>query len=135
MITELPTPEVVRDDDLVPDLAASVHPVGRVCVLRLTGCLHAGSLSALQRQFDRLGRSSWRHVVLDLGALTAVDAAGARLLTGLHHYVVGRGGLLSVVGASPSVVEALAGTSLAAGRVRSGRRASPAGSPAGAAPP
>ncbi|MGH9088016.1 MAG: hypothetical protein ACRDYZ_07875 [Acidimicrobiales bacterium] len=47
-------------------------------------------------------------------AVTAVDEAGARLLTGLHDYVAGRGGHLTVVGASRAISSALAGAALAA---------------------
>lgn len=113
MTTELLRPRDVgaRDDD--PELAADVHHVGTVCVLRLTGRLRAGSLGVLQCQFDRLGHTPCRRVVLDLAAVSAVDDAGARLLTGLHHYVAGRGGQLTVVGASQGISAALAGTALA----------------------
>ena len=101
------------------ELVAGVHHVGTVCVLRLVGRLHAGSLYALQRQFDRLGRTPCRQVVLDLAGLVDVDEAGARLLTGLHHYVAGRGGHLAVVGVSSAVTVALAGTALGGMTVRS----------------
>ncbi|MGH9082723.1 MAG: hypothetical protein ACRDWN_05200 [Acidimicrobiales bacterium] len=50
--------------------------------------------------------------MLDLAGMVAVDDAGARLLTGLHHYVAGRGGRLTVVGARPQITAALAGTAL-----------------------
>lgn len=113
MITELSTLEVAGGDPL-PGLVADVHHVGPVCVLRLAGSLDAGTLRVLQQQFDRLGRSPCRHVVLDLAAVVAIEPAGARLLTGLHHYVGGRGGSLSVIGATPAILETLAGTALAA---------------------
>ena len=113
MITELPAPDITGGA-AVPALAADVHHVGPVCVLRLAGSLDAGTLRVLQQQFDRLGRSPCHHVVLDLAAVVAIDPAGARLLTGLHHYVGGRGGMLSVVGATPTVLATLAGTALAA---------------------
>lgn len=111
MTTELLTPGTA-EDDVAPDLVADVHHVGALCVLRLEGSLHAGSLGVLQRQFDRLGRAPCRQVVLDLGAVTDIDPAGARLLTGLHHYVAGRGGHLTVVGCGAALSLALAGTAL-----------------------
>ena len=97
-----------------PDLVADVHHAGAVCVVRLCGRLDLTTLDVLQRQFDRLGRAPCRQVVLDLTAVTAIDPAGARLLTGLHHYVAGRGGHLTVVGSRPALAVALAGTALAA---------------------
>lgn len=114
MIAEVPTPEAAACGEPFAQLVADVHHVGRVCVLELVGTLTADTLWVLQQQFDRLGRSPFHRVVLDLTAMVAIDAAGARLLTGLHHYVAGRGGSLVVTGATPTIRETLAGTALAA---------------------
>jgi anti-anti-sigma factor len=113
MTTELLTLGAA-EDGASPDLVADLHHLGSFCVLRLEGHLHAGTLGVLQCQFDRLGHTPCRQVVLDLGALADIDPAGARLLTGLHHYVAGRGGHLTVVGWRPALTLALAGTALRA---------------------
>lgn len=113
MTTELLRLDAAEEAAVPSPLTADVHHVGALLVLRLEGVLHAGSLAVVQRQFDRLGRTPCRRVVLDLAGLTAIDAAGARLLTGLYHYVAGRGGHLAVVGAGPAICQALAATALA----------------------
>lgn len=118
MTTELLAPETDEVGEVPPDLAANMHHVGSVCVLRLDGSLHTGSLSAVQCQFDRLGRTPCGCVVLDLSAVSDIDPAGARLLTGLFHYVVGRGGRLRVVGWRPDLSLALADTALRAAYAR-----------------
>ncbi|MGH9082704.1 MAG: STAS domain-containing protein, partial [Acidimicrobiales bacterium] len=90
------------------ELHVEVRHLGTVCVIHTRGVLHTDTLRAVQVQIDRLGRTPCRHVVLDLAGMVAVDDAGARLLTGLHHYVAGRGGRLTVVGARPQITAALA---------------------------
>ena len=112
MTTELLAAEADAVGEVPSDLSADMHHVGSVCVLRLDGALHTGSLSAVQCQFERLGRTPCGCVVLDLSAVSGIDPAGARLLTGLFHYVVGRGGHLQVVGERPELSRALAGTAL-----------------------
>jgi anti-anti-sigma regulatory factor len=85
-----------------------------VCVLTLTGVLHAGTLAVLEAEVDRLGRSPCHRVVLDVAALVDVDEAGTKVLTGLHHYVRARGGRLTVTGAGPLLTAVLAATPLLA---------------------
>jgi len=77
--------------------------VGPICLLELRGELLATSVGVLEAQFDRLGRTSCHHVVLDLTDVSDLDATGARVLVGLRHYVCARGGRLTVVGMSPWV--------------------------------
>ncbi len=85
------------------------------CVLSLGGALTAETIGAFENPIDRLGRTTFRRVVLEVGGLTDLDDAGARMLTGLHHYVQGRGGHLTVRGAGAPVARALAATPVLAG--------------------
>lgn len=91
-----------------PKLQVSLRHVGAVCVLTLRGDLCAESVSVLEAEFDRLARTPCHRVVIDVTELTALDEVGSRVLTGLSHYVQGRGGALTVVGASAAVAQALA---------------------------
>lgn len=106
-------PELDRTEPGTGTLAVSFRHVGPVSVLAMEGALHAGTVSAIEAQVDRLGRTPCHQVVLDLAGLGALDDAGVRVLTGLHHYIAGRGGRLTVIGASPSVSRALDGSPLA----------------------
>lgn len=89
--------------------------VGPICLLSLTGALTADTLGILESQVDRLGRTPCQRVVIDAAGLTAVDESGARVLTGLHHYVEARGGRLTMTGAAGGVARMLQGTPLLAG--------------------
>lgn len=90
-----------------PDLAVAFRHIGRICVLTLHGDLHATSVAVLEAQFDRLGRTTCHRVVVDLSGLASIDATGAKVLTGLRHYVAARGGRFSIVGACERVASAL----------------------------
>jgi anti-anti-sigma factor len=92
-----------RPLDEGPELMVEFHHIGPTCVLALRGELHAGSVGVLEAQFDVLGRTPCRRVVVDLNEVTSVDTVGARVLTGLGHYVHARGGTLTVIGTSPFV--------------------------------
>lgn len=96
-------------------LAVAFRHAGPVCVLSLSGALTTGTLGVLEAQMDRLGRTTCHRVVIDAAGLTAVDDAGARVLTGLHHYVTARGGRMHVTGAPAGVARVLASTPLLAG--------------------
>ncbi|MGH8980978.1 MAG: STAS domain-containing protein [Acidimicrobiales bacterium] len=89
------------------ELSAGLRHVGAVCILTLCGDLAASSVSILESQFDRLGRTSCRRVVLDVSQLTGIDETGTRVITGLRHYVRARGGVFSIVGAAGTVAAAL----------------------------
>lgn|GEM_PF-3315941 len=86
--------------------------VGAVCILAMRGGLDSASVAVLESEFDRLWRTPCRRVVLDLDALGALDETGARVLTGLHHYLEARGGTMTVIGANPWVADVLATTPL-----------------------
>jgi anti-anti-sigma factor len=68
------------------------------CRLSLRGTLCATTIAALEAQIDELGRSPCHRVVVDMHGLTEMDPVGAKVILGLHHYVVGRGGELRVTG-------------------------------------
>jgi anti-anti-sigma regulatory factor len=52
---------------------------------------------------------------VDLSGVTGVDSTGARVLTGLGHYVRARGGHFTVIGGAPSVLATLAAEETATG--------------------
>jgi len=81
-----------------PVLQVTLTDVGTTCVLTLRGALDARSVGVLEAELDNLGRMSCRRVIVDLAALIALDGTGRRVLTGLAHYVRGRGGTLRVIG-------------------------------------
>lgn len=91
-----------------PVLTVGFRHVGPICLLSLRGELHAGSVSVLESQFDRLGRTTCHRVVVDLTDVSSLDTTGARVLIGLRHYVQARGGRLTVIGTSPGTYAALA---------------------------
>ena len=91
-------------------LSVAFRHVGAVCVLSLHGALTAGTLHVLESQIDRLGRTTCQRVVVDAAELAAIDEAGVRVVTGLHHYVHARGGRLSVTGAAGAVARAFVST-------------------------
>lgn len=93
-------------------LGVAFRHVGAVCVLSLHGALTADTLGVLESQIDRLGRTACQRVVIDAAGLRALDGAGASVLTGIHHYVEARGGVLSVTGACDGVARVLWSTPL-----------------------
>jgi anti-anti-sigma factor len=86
-----------------PVLTVGFRHIGPICLLSLRGALHAGSLSVLEAQFDRLGRTTCNRVVVDLTDVTGLDTTGARVLIGLRHYVHARGGRLTLIGTNRSI--------------------------------
>ncbi|HVC14437.1 MAG TPA: STAS domain-containing protein [Acidimicrobiales bacterium] len=97
-----------RPLDEVPHLEVTFRRTGRLCVLTLRGDLQTGSVGVLEAQIDRLGRTPCHRVVVDLHEVDAIDATGARVLIGLRHYVHGRGGTLTTLGARALVSGVLA---------------------------
>lgn|SRR6185437_3672199 len=98
----------------VPALEVQLQEVGPACVLTLRGALTASSATALEAQIDQLGSMDHGDVVVDLTDVTDVDAIGTGILFGLTHYVRGRGGRLTMVGATGAVATAVAIDPLAA---------------------
>lgn len=95
-------------------LTVTFRHAGSICILSLDGALTAETLGVFECQIDRLGRTPCQRVVIEVGGLTTIDDAGRRVLTGLHHYVQGRGGRLNVTGAAGAISGLLASTPLAA---------------------
>jgi anti-anti-sigma factor len=76
------------------------------CTLVLDGELRAMSIAALEAQVDELGRLHCDDVTLDLRGLRGIDAVGANVILGLHHYVEGRGGRFWISGPTEPVAAA-----------------------------
>ena len=82
-----------------PWLRVELDGDGRSCTLTLVGALCASSIAALDAQVDQLGSVCCDDVVVDLAGLFFIDHVGTNVLVGLQHYVSGRGGRLTIVGA------------------------------------
>jgi len=93
---------------LSPALVVQLQEVGTASVLTLRGSLTGSSVAALEAQIDQLGSTSCADVVVDLSDLSDIDAVGAGLLFGLQHYVRGRGGRMTMIGARGAVAAAVA---------------------------
>lgn len=96
------------DGTSAAELDVTLGHIGAVCVLTLRGALHSRSVQVLEAEFDRLGRTSCHRVVVDATELSKLDETGKRVLTGLAHYVRGRGGVLSVIGEANPLARDLA---------------------------
>ena len=94
-------------DGTGPTFAVELRSDGDSCRLILTGKLSCTSIAALEVQVDQLGCLPCEEVEIDLTALTEMDEVGVKVLTGLRHYVGGRGGRLRVVGATGQVAAML----------------------------
>lgn len=79
----------------------------------MSGELRVESLAVLEANVDLLGSSTCDRVVVDVSAVTDIDAVGLNVLVGLHHYMLARGGTLGVSGASPAVASMLDGSEVA----------------------
>jgi anti-anti-sigma factor len=89
-------------------LTVTLTAVGSTSILTLRGSLTASSAAALEAQIDQLGSIPCRDVVVDLAALDDVDTVGTGILFGLRHYVRGRGGDLTMIGARGPIASAVA---------------------------
>jgi anti-anti-sigma factor len=96
-----------------PILQVELDVQGSTCLLTLRGVLSGGSLAALAAQVDQLGCLPCEEVVVDLGQVTGLDEAGAKVLLGLYYYVLGRGGALRVTGMAGPIAETLRATGAA----------------------
>jgi anti-anti-sigma factor len=93
-----------------PTLQVELEVHGPTCLLTLRGELCGGSLAALAAQVDQLGCLPCEQVIVDLRRVTRLDQAGAKIILGLYHYVLGRGGALRVIGMAGQVAETLRAT-------------------------
>ncbi len=108
MVDVLDDGAVTGWDAATSSLTVTLAVTGSACVLSLRGALTGSSAAALETQIDQLGSISCQNVVLDLSALDDIDAIGTGILFGLQHYVRGRGGDLTMVGARDTVASAVA---------------------------
>ena len=88
-------------------LQVELEAMGTSCRLTLRGDLCDTSLSALEVQVDQLGCLPCERVIVDLRQLTRLDPIGAKVILGLYHYVVGRGGEMRITEANGAVTAAL----------------------------
>lgn len=95
-------------------LKVELQSDGATCTLNLIGALSGTSIAALEAQVDQLGATPWKDVIIDVRLLKAIDAVGANVLVGLNHYIIARGGRLTVVGARGDVATTLRGCELIA---------------------
>jgi anti-anti-sigma factor len=78
------------------------RPAGEA-VIRVIGQLRAPGTSALRRAVTALLGEGERHVLLDLSALTDVDAAGIGELVNVANMTTSAGGTLHIARPRPSV--------------------------------
>jgi anti-anti-sigma regulatory factor len=90
-----------------PVLQVELDATGPSCRLTLNGVLCDTSLTALEAQVDQLGCLPCELVVVDVQRLSRLDSAGAKVLLGLYHYVIARGGDLWLSGARDQVITSL----------------------------
>jgi anti-anti-sigma regulatory factor len=95
----LPEPETV--------LQVELDAAGASCRLSLRGDLCDISLAALEVQVDQLGCLPCEWVIVDIRQLDRLDPVGAKVLLGLYHYVVGRGGEMRITEANGQVTASL----------------------------
>src|ERR1700676_4997271 len=100
MATSLPTPTAhllnFPDRPRSPEgsvrLSVAFQSAWPICTLTLSGWLDSQSSVALHAQFDQVGWGSFAEVVLDVGGLTRLDAAGTAALDSLQYLVRVHGG-------------------------------------------
>ena len=99
-----------------PDVEISQRSVGSVAVLDLVGCLTVEPIGfaggRLHRIVDDLVSTGCRHIVVNLGGVTDIDARGLGALATTVQTVWMAGGRVALVGASPHIERLLAVTRL-----------------------
>jgi anti-anti-sigma factor len=94
-------------EEAAPTLQVELDAQGPACLLTLRGELCGSSLAALAAQVDQLVCLPCERVVVDMGQVTRLDQAGAKVIVGLYYYVLGKGGVLRVTGMAGQVAETL----------------------------
>jgi anti-anti-sigma factor len=85
---------------------SGVNLTGRIRLIRLTGELHAATVTIARRRiWPDVARSA--EFIVDIEALSYLDSAGLGLLVAIHREVARRGGRWALVGASSQVVRLL----------------------------
>jgi anti-anti-sigma factor len=95
------------ETEAAPILQVELDVQGPACSLTLRGELCGGSLAALTAQVDQLVCLPCERVVVNMGQVTRLDQAGAKVILGLYYYVLGKGGVLRVTGLAGQVAETL----------------------------
>ena len=75
--------------------------------LSLSGSFVAGAIGALWALIDQLGCLHFQRVELDLSDVVAIDAVGANVVIGIHHYVEARGASFAICGATADLAATL----------------------------
>jgi anti-anti-sigma factor len=97
----------IAETEAAPTLQVELDLQGPACRLTLRGELCGASLAALTAQVDQLVCLPCERVVVDMGQVTRLDHAGAKVILGLYYYVLGKGGVLRVTGMAGQVAETL----------------------------
>ncbi len=71
---------------------------GVITTLQIAGQLDAGSAPELGPTIDLLVAKPRTHVMVDLGGLDQIDAAGAAALVDLHHRIRATGAAVALLG-------------------------------------
>src|SRR5580704_2234649 len=82
-------------------LSVAFQAAWPICTLTLSGWLDCESSVALHAQFDQVAWGSFAEVVLDIGGLTHLDAAGNAALDSLQCLIRTHGGRVRMVGSVP----------------------------------
>jgi anti-anti-sigma factor len=107
-------PPLASADDLSspPGLSVTADPGRRACRLFLTGALDVDTLPLFTSCLASWVGRGQSHIVVDLTAVTAVDAAGAGALARAAHVLERSGGSLSVLARDELAQGPLAGCGL-----------------------
>ena len=87
----------------------------RLVMSPLEPLVAGGAAEAFERQLQQLFRSGYRHLVVDLGGVSAIDSAGIRALVRGHTSAQRAGGTLRLAAAKPAVVRRCSSSSHLAG--------------------
>jgi anti-anti-sigma regulatory factor len=83
-------------------LVVTMTPLGRDCLLTLSGSLDGDSAIALESQFDQLAGGEFDQVLLDVNGLRRLDDAGASVLGRLGQLLSDRGTTVQLGGCRPT---------------------------------
>ena len=90
--------DVSRPGGLLPLRCAASRPCPHVCVVHLAGELDMATVPVVVRCLRQQAATRPAELVLDLGAVTLLAAAGVALLVDVHHDDLGLGSRLHLVG-------------------------------------
>ena len=90
--------DVSRPGGLLPLRCATTRPRPDVCVVHLAGELDMATVPVVVRCLRQQAATRPAELVLDLGAVAVLAAAGVALLVDVHHDDLGLGSRLHLVG-------------------------------------